>query len=327
MVKTEIRAPESVDDDLIDLKVVFDVIWRAKLVIIAITSFFAVVSVAVALLLPNQYKATVIVVPTESTSLSSLGRLASQFGGLASLAGINVGGDSVTNNAVMAMELVKTWDFLDNFIRDNGLEVEIFAAKGWKRATDQLVIDDDLYDISTGEWVRNFDPSEGETAAPSSWELYEELRDRIAVNQDPSTGLITISVEYYSPIIAKEWVDLLVAAINSHLRVRDRDEASKSIEYLKQQIDQTSLAEMRNVFYQLVEEQTKNLMLTEVSDEYVFSTLSPARVPEEKSWPNRVLICIGGTFVGLILAVLIVFLRNIFGGISQRPEITADRPE
>lgn len=294
--------------------------------IIVITSIFAVVSVAIALLLPNQYKATVIVVPTESTSLSSLGRLASQFGGLASIAGINLGGDSGMDKSVMAMELVKTWDFLDNFIKDNNLEVEVFAARGWNRATDQLVIDADLYDISTSEWVRDFDPSEGETANPSSWELYEELRDRITVKQDASTGLITLSVEFYSPIVAKEWVDMLVVAINSHLRIRDRDEASKSIEYLMQQIDQTSFAELKNVFYQLVEEQTKNLMLTEVSDEYVFNTLSPARVPEQKSRPNRALICIGGTVLGFILAIMIVFLRNAFSSISRQPEDTADRP-
>lgn len=327
MVKLESRAPKTDYDDLIDLKVVFDIVWRAKFVIIVITSLFAVVSIAVALILPNQYKATVTVVPTESTSLSSLGRLASQFGGLASLAGINVGSDAGIDKSVMAMELVESWDFLHNFITDNSLEVEVFAAKGWNRATDQLVIDVDLYDVSTGKWVRDIDLDEGETAHPSSWELYEELRDRITVNQDPSTGLVTISVEYYSPVIAKEWVDMLVQAINSHLRVRDRDEASKSIEYLKQQIDQTSLAEMRNVFYQLVEEQTKNLMLTEVSDEYVFSTLSPARVPEEKSWPNRALICIGGTVLGFILAILIVLLRNGFGSVGRQPIVAADDPQ
>jgi len=323
-VNSEIRAAGSGGNDLVDLRVVLDLLWRAKFVIIAITSFFAVLSVVVALVLPNQYRASVYVVPTESTSMSSLGQLASQFGGLASIAGINLGGDSGSDKSVIAMELVKTWDFLDHFIKDNGLEVAVFAAEGWNRATDQLVIDDDLYDISTGEWVRNFNPSKGETAHPSSWELYEELRDRITVRQDASTGIITLSVEFYSPKIAKDWVDMLVVAINTRLRIRDRDDASKSIEYLRQQIEQTSLAEMRNVFYQLVEEQTKNLMLTEVSDEYVLSTLSPARVPEENSWPNRALICIGGTLAGFILALMFVLLRNAFGSIRQEPEVRAD---
>ena len=136
--------------------------------------------------------------------------------------------------------------------------------------------------------------------------------------------MVTISVEFYSPSIAKDWAEMLVETVNSHLRVRDRDEASKSIEYLKKQIGQTSLAEMKIVFYQLVEEQTKNLMLTEVSDEYVFSTLSPARVPEEKSWPNRALICIVGTVFGFILAILFVFLRNALRSVSPQPTVEAE---
>jgi LPS O-antigen subunit length determinant protein (WzzB/FepE family) len=224
----------------------------------------------------------------------------------------------------MAMELVKAWDFLDNFIRDNNLEIAVFAATGWDRATDQLVIDPDLYDSDANEWVRDFNPSKGETANPSSWELYEEMRDRIFISQNANTGLISLSIEFYSPAVAKEWVDKLVEAINSHIRVRDRDQASDSIEYLKRQIDQTSLAEMKNVFYQLIEEQTKNLMLTEVSEEYVFSILSPARVPEKRSWPNRVLVCIGGSMLGFILAILTVLLRNGFSGRSRRLDVVAD---
>ena len=312
-------------DDEIDLRVLFRVLWAGKWLVMAVTVLFAAVSIAVALWLPNQYKATVTVVPTESTSLSSLGRLAGQFGGLASLAGINLGSDSGSDKTVMAMELAKTWDFLDNFIRDNELEVAVFAATRWDRTKNQLVIDPDLYDIATSQWVRDFDPRKGETANPSSWELYAEMRDRISVSQDANTGLINLSVEFYSPILAKDWVDTLVAAINLHIRTRDRDQASQSIEYLRHQIDQTSLAEMKNVFYKLIEEQTKNLMLTEVSEEYVFSILSPARVPEKKSWPNRALICIGGTLLGFILAVLIVLLRSALGDRPRQSDNAADR--
>jgi capsular polysaccharide biosynthesis protein len=320
----DLQADETGSGGLIDLVLIANILWRAKLMIVIITSIFAVMSVVFALSLSNQYKATVTVVPAESTSMSSLGRLASQFGGLASLAGINLGGDSDAYKTIMAMELVKTWDFLDNFIRDNNLEVPFFAATGWDRATDQLVINPDLYDSVAKEWVREFDPSKGQTAKPSSWKLYVRLRDRVSVSQDVSTGMITLSVEFYSPNIAKEWVDKLVTAINLRIRTRDRDQASESIEYLRRQIDQTSLAEMKNVFYQLIEEQTKNLMLTEVSEEYVFSVLSPARVPEKKSSPNRALTCISITILGFILAVFTVLLRSGFGGRPRQSDRSAD---
>ncbi|MDQ7050414.1 MAG: GNVR domain-containing protein [Enterobacterales bacterium] len=51
-------------------------------------------------------------------------------------------------------------------------------------------------------------------------------------------------------------------------------------------------------------------MLAEVSDEYVFKTLSPAKVAEEKSKPKRALIAILGFMLGGMLSVIIVLVRH-----------------
>ena len=58
----------------------------------------------------------------------------------------------------------------------------------------------------------------------------------------------------------------------------------------------------------MIEEQTKTLMLAEVSDEYVFKTISPAKVSEEKAKPKpkRALI----VMLGGMLAVIIVLIRH-----------------
>jgi len=63
------------------------------------------------------------------------------------------------------------------------------------------------------------------------------------------------------------------------------------------------------VFYQLIEEQTKTLMLAEASDEYVLKTISEAKVPVEQEKPNRLLIIILVTLMAFGLsAILSVFL-------------------
>ena len=67
---------------------------------------------------------------------------------------------------------------------------------------------------------------------------------------------------------------------------------------------------MREVFYQLVEEQTKSKMLAEASPEYAFVTVSRAMVPEERSQPQRALICVLGTLLGGMLSVLWVLVRR-----------------
>lgn len=312
------------DSDEIDLKELWQAIWSGKWLIVAVTSVFAIVSVIYALSLPNEYKSTVILSPASSTSgASGLSKLAGQFGGLASLAGINLGGGGAEDKSVVAMELMQTWGFLESFIVDNNIQVEVFAAEGWNRANNQLIIDDDLYDVEKKKWVRDFNPAKGQKVEPSGWELFEKFKDRISISQDKTSGLINLSVEYYSPTLAKQWTDKLVKAINAHLQKQDREEALKSIEYLKAQIQKTNVAEMQTVFYQLIEEQTKNLMLAEVSEEYVFKTLSPAKIAEEKSKPKRALIAILGFMLGGMLAVMIVLIRHFRGEGAKSKELGA----
>ncbi|MGD9841548.1 MAG: Wzz/FepE/Etk N-terminal domain-containing protein [Steroidobacteraceae bacterium] len=295
------------EDDELDLRELFRTLWKGKWFILAVTAMAAAISVAVALWLPNEYKATVVLTPASTSSTSSLSRLAGQFGGLAALAGVNLGGQSDGDKTVVAMELVKSWGFQEQFIRDNQLEVPVFAAKGWNRATNQLVIDPDVFDAKKKAWVRKFKSADGQTAQPGGWELYEELSKRISITQDKKTNLITLSVEYYSPYLAKEWADKIIVAVNKHLQDQDRREASKSIGYLQKKMNETSLTEMRSVFSRLIEEQTKNLMLADVSDEYVLKTLSPAKVPEQKSGPKRALICVLGILVGVFVSVFAWF--------------------
>jgi len=299
---------ESADDE-IDLRELWNAVWAGKWLIVAITSVFAVASVLYALSLPNEYKSTVLLAPASQSGAGGLSKLAGQFGGLASLAGINLGGGGAEDKTVVAMEIMKTWGFLETFIKDNHIEVEVFAAEGWNRSTNQLVIDSELYDVENKKWVRDFDANKGQKAEPSSWELFEKFKNRVSVSQDKTTGLISLYVEYFSPEIAKQWTDKLVKAINAHIQKQDREEATRSIDYLKDKIKETNIADMQSVFYQLIEEQTKTLMLAEVSDEYVFKTLSPSKVAEEKAKPKRALIAILGFMLGGMLSVLFVLIR------------------
>jgi LPS O-antigen subunit length determinant protein (WzzB/FepE family) len=120
---------------------------------------------------------------------------------------------------------------------------------------------------------------------------------------------VTVSIEHKSPYVAKQWVDWLVTDINQVMKQRDVTEAKRSTEYLEKQIEQTNVADIRTVLYKLVEEQAKIIMFAEVRDEYIFKTVDPALVPEEKAKPKRALICVLGTLLGGMLAVFIVLVR------------------
>jgi LPS O-antigen subunit length determinant protein (WzzB/FepE family) len=294
-------------DDEIDLRELFSLLWAGKVKIIAITAVFAFTSVIYALLVPNQYMATAVLAPAQSDGGGLSGALG-QLGGLASLAGVSISGGESSESQI-AQQIMQSWSFMEEFIADNDLAVEVYAAEGWDKAQNELRIDGDIYDVEKGQWLIDDDDT-GEFRPPTSWELFESFESRLAVSEDKTSGLVSVSIEYYSPKIAKQWLDMYVDAINLHMQERQIDKVSRNIEYLENQIDKTPIAEMQEVFYTIIEEQIKSKMLAEASPDYAFATVSPSMLPEEKSQPKRALICILGTLLGGMLSVLWVFVAH-----------------
>lgn len=293
-------------DDEIDLRELFMVLWAGKIKIVAITAVFAVASVIYALSVPNQYKATALLAPAQSSGGGLSGALG-QLGGLASLAGVSIGGGE-SSEAQIAQEIMKSWNFIEAFIADNDLAVELFAAEGWRKGSNELKINDDVYDSQNKQWL--LENESGVVGPPSSWNLFKTFSERLAVSEDKKSGLVSVSIEYYSPQIAKQWLDMYVSAVNAHMQQRQVDKVTNNINYLQAQIEKTSIAEMREVFYTIIEEQTKNKMVAEASPEYAFVAVSPSMVPEETSQPKRALICILGTLLGGMLSVLLVLAMH-----------------
>ncbi|MDA7853809.1 Wzz/FepE/Etk N-terminal domain-containing protein [Porticoccaceae bacterium] len=304
-MQNELNSTDQYDDE-IDLRELFSVLWGGKKLIVGITAVFALVAVFHALSIPNQYRATALVSPAQGSGGGLSGALG-QLGGLASLAGVSIGGGE-SSEAQVAQEIMRSRGFIEEFISENNLDVEVFAAQGWDRGSNQLEINSDLYDVDSSLWLR--DAPAGKTVQPTGWALYKRFSGMFSVSEDKKTGMISISVEYFSPKIAKQWVDQLIIGINQHMQSRKLDQVNINIQYLEAQIQKTSIAEMREVFYTIIEEQIKSKMLAEASPEYAFVTVSPAMVPEEKSQPKRALICILGTLLGGMLSVLWVLVMH-----------------
>jgi hypothetical protein len=144
-------------DDEIDLRELFTVLWAGKIQILVCVLLSALVSVSVALYLPNKYTAEAVLAPRSSGGGGGLAQLASQYGGLASLAGINIGGIGDGNPAAVATEMLKTREFFSEYLYDSVL-VDLMAAQGWNSDTDAVVIDDTLFDAQSQTWVREVAP-------------------------------------------------------------------------------------------------------------------------------------------------------------------------
>jgi uncharacterized protein involved in exopolysaccharide biosynthesis len=292
-------------DDEIDLRELFGAICAGKWLILFVTSIFTIGSVIYALQLPDIYKSEVILAPTEDGGLKVPG----QLGGLAALAGVNLGSSTGGDKISLALEILKSRDFIGRFIEKNDLYLPIMAATGWNRADNQLILDADIYNINTQQWVRQVQtPFQPE---PSNQETVEEFKKLFSVSQDKNSGMIKISVEHFSPYLANNWVRSLVNGINEEIRARELNEAERSIVFLNQQIEKTKLSDVRAMLFSLIEEQTKTLMLANVRDEYVFKIVDPSVVAERKVKPARSVICIIGLILGVIISMLVVIFRYI----------------
>ncbi|GAB56996.1 hypothetical protein GPUN_2882 [Glaciecola punicea ACAM 611] len=293
-----------------DVTPFFQACWQGKLWIVVSVVCAVAIGAFYAMSLPDIYRAEIVAAPTEEAQGG--GQLSGQLGGLATLAGVNVGQGQV-DKAAQALEILQSRQFLYDFIKRHDAAVSLMAAKGWDPETNELIIDQDIYLKSTNEWLR--EPKNNRSSQPTAWEMTSLIRDRILyVEQDQRTGIIRLSVEFYSPDLAQQWVSAILQDLNEIMRERDLKESEQSIRYLEEQMLTISLISMQQVFSQLIEKQMQTMMLANARAEYIFTTLDPALAPETKASPHRpvIIILFGflGIFIGVLAALIKYFLWN-----------------
>ncbi|MEH6825211.1 MAG: Wzz/FepE/Etk N-terminal domain-containing protein [Motiliproteus sp.] len=299
----EVQTAAVMDDDEIDLLELWRALWQGKLLIIALTALFTVAAVVIALQMTNIYRAEALLAPVDEKQ-GGLSAMANQFGGLAALAGVNLG--STGGKTATAIATLKSRAFIDSVIQKHQLLVPLVAGT-WSKELGRSVIDPELYDEATQTWVRKV--SGPKQSKPSAWEAYKAFKEILSVSEDKNSGLVTVAIEWPDASQAQRWVSWLVEDINHHFKQQDVAEAERSIRYLEQQLEQTPLVAMQQVFYQLIESQTKTQMLANARDEYIFQVIDPAVVAEEKIKPKRALIVVLGTLLGGMLSVFVVLIR------------------
>lgn len=287
----------------IDLIEVLLPIWRNKYYILIITLTFMILSIFYALSLPNIYRSEAVLVPSEQKGNG----LSGQLGGLAALAGVNVGGASVADKTSLALEILKSRYFISRFIDKHDLYADLMAVKSWEKKTNSIYYNSAVYDSNTSKWIGGDGNSR-----PSIQKAYEEFNRVFSVSVEPANNVYKISINHLSPFVSQHWVNLLIKDINEEMRSRDIADSEKSIAYLENRITETNVSDLKVSLYSLIEEQTKTLMLANVRDEYVFKVIDPAIAPEKRFSPSRSIIVILSSFIGLLLSSVLFVLTSLF---------------
>jgi uncharacterized protein involved in exopolysaccharide biosynthesis len=303
------------EDDEIDLRELWHAIWSRKWSIALISFVVMLAALIYALNAKNYYKAQVVLAPVQSEGKAA--GLASQFGGLASLAGINLGGGGASDTGT-AIAILQSRQFGERFIRENNLKPYLFPdswdqeKQGWIEPSPGLVasIKTAIAPSSEKSNQVTYQREPLELGEPSLWDSYKVFNSILSVSTAKDSGFVTVSVEFTDPVLAAKWTEQMVKDINKLMKAQALQEAQRSNEYLEQQLRKTSLAEVKQSIYQMMEANIKTMMLANTSDDVVFKTIDPAVVPEEKSKPKRALIMAVAMVLGLMLGVFWALIRN-----------------
>jgi uncharacterized protein involved in exopolysaccharide biosynthesis len=261
---------------------------RHKVVLAIYVGLFTAGAGALAFALTPKYRAEVVVSPAEGSS--GLGELGGQLGGLASLAGINLGGGG-SKKSDEALEYLRSRTFTAGFIQRHAL-MPILFAKQWDSARNQWRHPDDAPTIAEG--VARFS---------------KKVRQ---IAEDKRTGIVTVSIVWRDRVAAAQWANWLIAEADAALRDRAIAERSRSIEYLKSEAAQTSTVEIGNAISKLMETELKNAMVARTRDAYAFKLLDPAVPPDPKDRdsPNKPLIIVLGAGFGFVIGAIAAAVRQ-----------------
>jgi uncharacterized protein involved in exopolysaccharide biosynthesis len=259
----------------IDLAAMWRVALSHKYIVMATCALCVAVAVVLALKATPIYRAEVIMTEVRESEVGGAGSLATQLGGLASIAGVNLGdtGQDHERQAVL-----QSRHLIEEFVKRNGLLPLLFR---------------------------------GSKQPPSLWFAVERFRKRVVlITQEKLKGITTVSIDWTDPATAASWANGFVALANELIRTRAIDTATRNVDYLSRQIAQTNVLGVQQAMYNLIESETKTLMLANARREYAFSVVDPAVPPEVRISPRRTLMVLTGGLIGLILGAIMALVYD-----------------
>lgn len=268
----------------------YALLWRKKWILIATTFLLTLGALVSALVLPKQYLATTTVAVSPESMEGGVGgsrSVVSSFGGLASLIGLSSQTASPEAVDVATLQsLILTEKFVDN----NRLSPILFS-KYWN--------------ATSRRWTGKY-----KIHGPTTWDAAQLFRKKvISVVVHAKTGLIDVSASWTDPRLAAQWANDMVIMTNDYLRNQSIAEIQREITYLESQATQTSDVTVKVGIYSLIQHEIGRMTVVQGHNQYAFTVIDPAFVPEQPYSPRPVLWALAGMLTGLILSLGAIIVR------------------
>lgn len=276
-----VRQDGAPQDDGLNLTALLGAIRRYRWWVIGLILLGTVSGVTYALFAQPIYRAESVVYPRESRPAGGLSSQLAQFGGLADMAGIAVGGSSKQE----PLGVLRSKGFARRFIAQHELA---------------LLIAPDAPPNDVREATERFS------------------RNVLSVFEDKRTGLVTVGIKWRDAKVAAEWANAIVRQLNDEMRARALKESAANIRYLREQLENTSAVSLQDAIARLLEAEMQKDMLAGGTAEYSFRVVDLAEPPVRRDWPKRLLIVVMAFSCSLLASVILAAiagpLRRIWAG-------------
>jgi uncharacterized protein involved in exopolysaccharide biosynthesis len=267
-----------------------ELLWRSKRTIATAGVLCGALAVVYALLATSWYRADVLLAPADQKSTQGLSAQLGSLGGIASLAGINLGGVNLANNEALAV--LQSRDFARAFLEEEGVLPMIYAKQRG----------------SIGKYL-----------TINSADKVPDIRDAVkffhenvlSVQQDKKTSLVTLAVEWTDSETAANWANILVHRLNDRMRQSALVEAETNTNYLRTELQSANIVTLQQSLGRLLEGELQKLMIARGNKEYSFRVIDQAEAPKRRTRPKRTLIVAAAIVIGGGICAFLLLVRAI----------------
>jgi uncharacterized protein involved in exopolysaccharide biosynthesis len=267
-------------------------LWSERWLVLGVTAACIVASAVYAWTATPLYFAETVLMPAaDDSSDQLLGGLGGEVGGLASLAGIRLGGaDDLRKKALATL---KSRALVDEFIASRKLMPVLFPNK---------------WDARKQAWKTSLSLDDVPTAGDAYVFFDRKIR---RVNEDQKSGIVRLGIMWRDRAQAADWANGLVRLANAKLQADEMAEARASRSYIEKALTAVDITTVREALFRMEESQLRREMSARVRNEFAYTVIDPAVAPDADRFrsPARLLILLMGAMVGALASLVAVFLR------------------
>ena len=295
-----------IEEDEIDLRELWQTIKEGRKTIYKTVAVVVFLTLVYAFATPNSYKSEAVLIPIEEAS-PSLGGL----GGLAAMAGVNIGGGSMTPDAAFE-SLLDNYDFmkrfvlkykLDKYYADPARDENFVFALGfggvyklfhWNKEIKDY--DEFLYKLIDKKIVKNF-----------------------SISSDKDTSLITVSYMDEDRKMPKRIIELFLDEASRYLVENKLKTLDAQLRYFEDKLGKVDDIDIRQNLSKVISQLMQEKIKLKSKRYYQCDVLSYPYEPyiKDKAKPKRGLILVVSVITAIILGIFLVFFKNFLAAAPE----------